>query len=453
MDIDRFLTHWAIEVLVGHWDGYAGNRNNFYLYREPGKPFVFIPWGPDSSFSRIDHPFQDIDDPQSVMAHSAIANRLYKDDTMRAAYVERITTLLDTVWDEEALKSTINAMAAIVGDHASGQERSQAGWDAQRLRKFVDDRRGQVLADLEPTPAAWPWPLGAADICWQILGAVDLSFQTTWGTLDVEDFMGTGDAQIQSYIIDSQPLSFLDAGVTSGMEEGSGVISIIQVDGAGVFDVLSVYVPADQVAPGTVQFTGWNAPGLRLRFAPPNYELEYMGRLDSLTLVLEQASMSNGATVSGHLQGTIYNFGGYVSGSGSSGAEDTSSGLIINEVATKGDPLDWFELYNSSGSPQSLDAFLVADDLSDVTKRVPFPEGLTIDPGAYLQITCDKEAWPGFALGDDEELGIWTSDGVPVTSVNWGAGQAGDGATYARIPDVTGPFIAGQAPTPGAPND
>ena len=35
----------------------------------------------------------------------------------------------------------------------------------------------------------------------------------------------------------------------------------------------------------------------------------------------------------------------------------------INEVAAKGDPLDWFELYNSSDSDIALGSFVVADDL------------------------------------------------------------------------------------------
>ena len=31
VDLDRFLSFWATEVLVGHWDGYAGDRNNYHL--------------------------------------------------------------------------------------------------------------------------------------------------------------------------------------------------------------------------------------------------------------------------------------------------------------------------------------------------------------------------------------------------------------------------------------
>ncbi|MDP6945036.1 MAG: CotH kinase family protein, partial [Myxococcota bacterium] len=200
VDVDRFLTHWALEVLVGHWDGYAGNRNNFYLYREPDGPFVFIPWGPDSSFNPINHPFQDITDPQSVLAHSGLANRFYRDDAIRAAYVARMVELLDTVWDEEALNTTVDQMAQVIGTYTTGEERSAAGWDTQRVRNFVNGRRAAVLADLQPTPAAWPWSLNPPDICWEILGAVDITFEATWGTQGTDDFMDVGSAQVASYV-------------------------------------------------------------------------------------------------------------------------------------------------------------------------------------------------------------------------------------------------------------
>jgi hypothetical protein len=39
-----------MEILIGHWDGYAGNKNNYYLYQRPsdGK-FVFIEYDMDNS--------------------------------------------------------------------------------------------------------------------------------------------------------------------------------------------------------------------------------------------------------------------------------------------------------------------------------------------------------------------------------------------------------------------
>src|SRR5688572_767228 len=35
LDLERYRDFWALERLTGHWDGYAGNRNNFYLYDNP----------------------------------------------------------------------------------------------------------------------------------------------------------------------------------------------------------------------------------------------------------------------------------------------------------------------------------------------------------------------------------------------------------------------------------
>ena len=125
---------------------------------------------------------------------------------------------------------------------------------------------------------------------------------------------------------------------------------------------------------------------------------------------------------------------------------------MINEVAAKGDPLDWFELHNASRVPIALDGFEMADDLKDVGKRVPFPAGTVIGPGEYLQVSLDKEAWPGFALGSDEELGIWLPDGTLVASVDWDEGQSGADQSYARVPDVTGRFETVDTPTPGAAN-
>ena len=129
-----------------------------------------------------------------------------------------------------------------------------------------------------------------------------------------------------------------------------------------------------------------------------------------------------------------------------------NTGLAINEVSARGDPLDWFELHNASSDPITLDGFEMADDLDDVGRRVAFPAGMIIQPGGYIQITLDKEGWPGFALGSDEELGVWSSDGTVVDSVDWVEGQSGEGRSYARIPDATGGFQTVNTPTPGAVN-
>ncbi len=64
--------------------------------------------------------------------------------------------------------------------------------------------------------------------------------------------------------------------------------------------------------------------------------------------------------------------------SAASGAAEP--GLVINEVAAQGDPLDWVELYNVTETEVALSNYVLADDLTDVGKRAPFPTELVIGP-------------------------------------------------------------------------
>ena len=50
-EVDLYLKTLAAEMIIGHWDGYALNKNNFYLYQRPsdGK-FVFIEYDMDNTF-------------------------------------------------------------------------------------------------------------------------------------------------------------------------------------------------------------------------------------------------------------------------------------------------------------------------------------------------------------------------------------------------------------------
>ncbi len=52
IDLDLFLTFAATEIYLGHWDGYAWTRNNYFIYRrESDLRWVFIPWGIDQTLN------------------------------------------------------------------------------------------------------------------------------------------------------------------------------------------------------------------------------------------------------------------------------------------------------------------------------------------------------------------------------------------------------------------
>ena len=161
VDLDRFLTFWATEVLVGHWDGYAGNRNNYQFYREPDGKFVFIPWGVDDVFHLKDdpNPFDMISNPPpSVLAYTSIPNRLYNNPDWRLKYAGRMKELLDRVWNEDELLAGVDVMAAIVQRHSLPKAAPGAAADTERVRQFIKKRKAEILADMTPTPPEWPAP-------------------------------------------------------------------------------------------------------------------------------------------------------------------------------------------------------------------------------------------------------------------------------------------------------
>ncbi len=461
VDLDRFLTFWAVEVLVGHWDGYAGNRNNYQFYREPGGRFVFIPWGVDQAFHLQDdpNPFDGIGNPPpSVLALTAIPNRLYHDDEWQARYVGRLKELLDTVWEEDELLASVDKMAAIVQEHALPDGRAAAAADTERVRQFIRKRRVEIMDDLTPEPPAWPAPEQPE----AEEGSVEVRFETTWGSNRSANALAEG--RVTLLIVNGAEVPAGDVGVIAGHasaeEAGFGIeeaasLAFLSLQEDGSLSGFTIVVPIAALGDGGTLVIGehriaggvWTIP--RGSATPDSFAPFSEGKLQ-----LVEASAEEGATISGSFFGA---WGGVPPAlppkdEAGAAAETSAIGLVINEIAAQGDPLDWFELYNSSDSHLALANFVMADDLLDAGKRVAFPAELTIPPGGYLRIELDKDGWPGFALGRDEELGIWTVDGALVAQVDWEEGQADEGTSYARVPDGTGDFQTVQNPTPGEAN-
>src|SRR5678815_630476 len=121
IDVDAFIRFWAAEILVAHWDGFTSDTNNFFVYHDStsGK-LTFIPWGPDMSFVSTGSPFN-LFSPISVQATAMLARRLYLLPETRDRYVAAMHDLLATVWNETALTSEVDRMAALI-EPAAGRD-------------------------------------------------------------------------------------------------------------------------------------------------------------------------------------------------------------------------------------------------------------------------------------------------------------------------------------------
>ena len=116
----RFYRFWAIEGLVGFWDGYSGNKNNFFVYLNPeDNKFHFIPWGMDSIFtkkSELDF-MNDPRAPISVKTQGLIAYKLYQFESGRQRYAEVLTEILDEHWNTTELLATLDKAAEMIEPH------------------------------------------------------------------------------------------------------------------------------------------------------------------------------------------------------------------------------------------------------------------------------------------------------------------------------------------------
>ena len=183
VDLESFYKFWAAESLVGFWDGYSGNKNNFFLYLNPeDNKFHFIPWGMDSiltKMSKLDF-MNDARAPISVKTQGLIAYRLYQFESGRRRYREVLTEILDKHWDTPELLASLDKIAVMVEPHLVPAQRvieedwsRDRGWGAPKLtfeseleeaRHFIRNRKDDIQTEIADGMPVWrkrPDPLFA----------------------------------------------------------------------------------------------------------------------------------------------------------------------------------------------------------------------------------------------------------------------------------------------------
>ncbi|OZC04484.1 CotH kinase family protein [Rubricoccus marinus] len=143
-----------------------------------------------------------------------------------------------------------------------------------------------------------------------------------------------------------------------------------------------------------------------------------------------------------------------------------AQGVVVNEVlASNGGTLqdpdfgafaDWIEVYNASGEAVDLSGASITDDFDEPGKWV-FPDGTTLDAGAFLLVWADDEDTAGTALhanfklsAGGERVGLYSASGAVIDTLTFGD-QTAD-VSYGRYPDggIARGYFA--VPTPEAAN-
>ncbi len=111
-NVESYLKVMAIDVLTGNWDGYAYNKNNYYLYHNPQTgQFNFIPYDLDNTFGmdwlNMDWGVRNV----YGWANSGETRPLFKRILQVPAFRDRFSYHLDHMMQEYFNESTISAMA------------------------------------------------------------------------------------------------------------------------------------------------------------------------------------------------------------------------------------------------------------------------------------------------------------------------------------------------------
>jgi spore coat protein CotH len=156
VDLDAFYRFWALEGLLGFWDGYTGNKNNFFCYLHPDtNRFHFLPWGADMLFMKYSLVDDDREVPLSVKTTGRLAHRLYQLKSGRDRYAKTMQELLDTHWNEDAIYKELDRLEALLEPHL-GRYQRRAVDAMDRLREFVEERRSDILAETKDGMPIWP---------------------------------------------------------------------------------------------------------------------------------------------------------------------------------------------------------------------------------------------------------------------------------------------------------
>ena len=178
IDRDKFMTYWALSGLIGDWDGYVGNSNNFWLYNNPQTDLLeWLPWSLDDVFGRA-NPFGGAFGSSSIAPtifdNAALPHRLWQIESVRVEYQERINELLDTIWDEATLLATLDAREALISPIAG-----DLSGPADETRTWIQNRAAKVASDFANGPPDTATVL-ANKSCLETRGEIGVEFSTTY---------------------------------------------------------------------------------------------------------------------------------------------------------------------------------------------------------------------------------------------------------------------------------
>jgi spore coat protein CotH len=210
IDLEQFYKYWALESLIGFWDGYAGNQNNFFLYANPktGK-FDFVPWGADFALTNS---FMQTG-AKSVKAKGLLAYHLYQNESVRERYLQELKKLMESIWQENKILAELDRLVALAEPELHSIQKEAFSQAVESTREFIKGRRAEIMEEIKDgaikidTPPAKPMRMIA-------VGTGKATFQAEWTQENNTTKVDSGTATMELEV-DGEVIEFTKVGTTA----------------------------------------------------------------------------------------------------------------------------------------------------------------------------------------------------------------------------------------------
>ncbi len=174
-NIDGYLRYLAVEVAIGHWDGYSYNQNNFYLYHNTrtGK-FEFIPYDLDNTLgidfvdrnwaTRFIYPWA-----KNGGKERPLTRRIMEHTQLRERFSHYMKILIEHVFHVDELYPKIDRIRQNIrdfviqdpkykldygftfNDFENSFEKAWGNHVGYGIKPYIGTRRSSILSQLETT--------------------------------------------------------------------------------------------------------------------------------------------------------------------------------------------------------------------------------------------------------------------------------------------------------------
>jgi hypothetical protein len=178
LDLDRFVSFTALEMLTWHWDGYVLKKNNYRVYHDPDTDkLVFFPHGMDQMFWDPNGPVV----PRSSQVEGLVAGALLETAEGQRLFRQRVASLLTNVFTAGRLTNHLNQLQARIRPALEAISRDEA----RNHDNAVSNLRNQMIqrARIAAVKLFEPEPMPVR------FDASGVATLTKWQTLDIR---GTG---------------------------------------------------------------------------------------------------------------------------------------------------------------------------------------------------------------------------------------------------------------------